>query len=619
MAHGSRTVLITLVVAGALGWLLPRRWTGKFIGGAKSLYGRVKEEAAQRPKIVLLLIWIVALIPMIHLTAQVHRYGVNVPVLDDWAIAPLIVKAHTGELKFADIFVQQQEARTVLPKLIFILASRGHWDVRDQMMLSVICCWLSAAGIFILLRRSGLNLVAVALCFWLAVLAIFSAAQFELWIFASGFPSFMPALFLVAALVTIDSRLSTRSKFVICVALALASSFTLSHGLLAWVLTFPVLLLIRPVPRWRSWLAGWVVCAALCAAVYFWGYEKPSYLPSFAPAVSLLTYVDFILQFLGGGLAYASKDNSSRVAAIFGLLQLAIYLLALAYTIRRLRERAFLAKVLPWFVLGLYALASAFLAALGRVGFGAQYALASRYVPFSLYLTLAVIALVAIIATEILTGSIASLRRRVWVGATCLVLLVPYLAAYKHSSYNTLFFLRSLSATYRLGRGAVLFSPAFDTSHVIKKVVHPPGEEYVIPEAAALDRLQLLKPPLVRTNRLNAIEHQTADGTSVSGACEVLAAEGESYRASGWALLKAKGRQADCIVIAYEVSDSEPVLFAISDSIQMRWDIARRSWPNDYMWSGWTATFPATKVPPGATLSFWAVDADEPRLYRLAQ
>ena len=123
--------------------------------------------------------------------------------------------------------------------------------------------------------------------------------------------------------------------------------------------------------------------------------------------------------------------------------------------------------------------------------------------------------------------------------------------------------------------------------------------------------------PLVRTNRLNAIEHQIADGTHVSGACEKIETEGETRRASGWALLKGKRRQADCIVIAYQTPDAEPVLFAISDSIELRWDIARHSWPNDYLWSGWTATFPASSVPPGAKLSFWAVDADEPRLYRL--
>ena len=147
---------------------------------------------------------------MLHLTYLVRHYSVEVPTLDDWEMAPLIVHAQTGQLKFGEIFAQQEEARTVLPKLIFILsAADGHWDVRDQMMLSVFCCWLTAAGIFVLLRRAGLGPAALAVCFWLAVLTIFTPAQFELWIFASGFPSFLPAFFLVAGLVVIGTNIST--------------------------------------------------------------------------------------------------------------------------------------------------------------------------------------------------------------------------------------------------------------------------------------------------------------------------------------------------------------------------------------------------------------------------
>jgi hypothetical protein len=522
-------------------------------------------------------------------------------------------------LSWAEIFAQQQEARTVLPKLIFILsAAGGHWDVRDQMMLSVVCGWLTAAGIFVLLRRAGLGLGATAICFWLAVLTIFSTAKFELWIFASGFPSFLPALFLVAGLVVIGTNMSTAWKFALCGLFATASSFSLPHGLLAWGLTFPVLFLIRQVPRWRSWLIAWVALCAACTAAYFWGYQKPGYLPTFAPATPLGEYARFILEFLGGALAYAWKDRPGLLAALFGLVQCALFFAALIYCLWRIRDRAFVAKAAPWFALGLYSFGSAFLAALGRVGYGARYALASRYVTFSIYLTIVVIALVAIIVREILRGR-SPVRARAWIYAICAVLIIGYLVPYKVCAHNTTFFLRALSAKDRLARAAVLLSPALDTSEIIKKTAYPNEARPVIEGADALDRLKLLRPPLLRSNRLEAIPHEVADGVRASGACETVTEnDGQIVRASGWAVLNAKGRPADSVAVAYQTApDQDWILCAISDSFEIRPEIVKRFNSMDQVWSGWSATFPRSAFPPNAKLSFWALDADEPKLYRL--
>src|SRR3954469_14379182 len=231
MTHVLRISLVAFFLAGAGAFLSPRRvWP--VAGGKISEWGRWLNRETTRSRVTAcILIWLVALVPMLHLTYLVRHYSVEVPTLDDWEMAPLIVDAQKGHLKWASIFAQQQEARTVLPKLIFILfAADGHWDVRDQMMLSVICCWLTVTCIFILLRRSGLRPTAIAVPFWLAVLTIFTPAKFEIWIFASGFPSFFLALFLVAALVIVGSdRLGTGAKFVLCALLATASSFSLAN------------------------------------------------------------------------------------------------------------------------------------------------------------------------------------------------------------------------------------------------------------------------------------------------------------------------------------------------------------------------------------------------------
>jgi hypothetical protein len=615
MPHILRTWLLVLLAAGVLGWVLRRRIRGTIFRRGQIACDHLAALAVRRPWIVLLFIWMVALAPMIHHTALVRHYSVNVPLLDDWAMAPLIVKAHTGQLRFADIFQQQQEARTALPNLIFVLMAQREWNVRDQMALSLVASWLTAAGVFVLLRRSGLNLVALGICFWLVVLTLFSPAPFELWLFASGFPSFLPLLFLVAALAAITSRISTLWKFVICALLAAASTFTLAHGLLAWGLTFPVLLVSQRLPRWKIWLGAWGIAAAIAATIYFYGYEKPPGLPQFAPAVSVTEYVSFLLQFLGGGLAYALNHQPSTAAIAFGIFQIALLAISLGYLARRLAGRDFIATVAPWSALALHAIASALLAALGRVGFGASYALASRYVPFSVAFTIAAISLTALALREL--GRSHASRR--WIVTAAALLIAGYLIPYKAARENTLFYLRGYSANDRLGKSAVFFSQAIDTSSVIKTNVFPGAPDHVVRNAASLDDLKLLRPPLVRGNRLNALDHEVADGNRAAGLCESIVTDAETSRASGWALLKIKGHPADCVVVSYELPGGEPILFAMSNSIEMRWDIARRSWPNDNLWAGWTASFPQAAVPPNAKLAFWAVDADEPKLYRLAE
>ena len=237
---------------------------------------------------------------------------------------------------------------------------------------------------------------------------------------------------------------------------------------------------------------------------------------------------------------------------------------------------------------------------------------------FSIYLTVAVIALVAIIGGEILASRTTN-RSRAWVFVTSLILAITYLVPYKVCAANTLFFLRALSRKDRLARAAVLFGAALDTSDVIKKTAYPTNADPVLQNAAALDRLKLIRPPLLRTNHLSTIPHEAADQKHASGFCETVTPVGaELYRASGWATLNAKGRPADCVVVAYQdPRDQGWIALTISDSFEIRADIVKRFRSMDQLWAGWTATFSRSAIPTGARLSFWAVNADEPGLYQL--
>src|SRR5438067_5019077 len=113
MSNLLRISFAAFLLAGVGAFLAPRRILRETWRRIRALGRWLDEETPRRRRMVFILIWIVALIPMLHLTYLVRHYAVEVPTLDDWEMAPLIVNAHSGHLKWADIFAQQQEGRTV--------------------------------------------------------------------------------------------------------------------------------------------------------------------------------------------------------------------------------------------------------------------------------------------------------------------------------------------------------------------------------------------------------------------------------------------------------------------------------------------------------------------------
>lgn len=588
-----------------------------FKSAAAWLHARLQEYR----RTVAVLTLLVGFMPAVLAASWVVRFGVDVPTKDDWDMAAIIVKARTGGLAFADFYEQLAEARMIVPKLIFIAsAAGGHWDPRDQMMLSVIICALTAAGIYWLLRRSGIGAAGAAVAFWLSALLIFSPAQFELWVWASGFPSYLPALFLVAALCIVETKFSTAAKFVSCMLLSLAATFTLAHGLLLWGLTFPVLLLDGNVARRMRWLLAWIAVTACCAAFYFYGYVRPPHHPEFAPAVSATAYAQYLLAFFGGELAYAAAHHSNRItlALTTGAVLLVLYSAALAFLAARWRDADFIRRARAWVAIGLYSIGSGLLAALGRVGFGIESALSSRYVTFSLYLSVAVVALAALIMKEV-RRSPARPRLFAACAIAAVILCSAYLVAYTLCFPRSVKLMAYTGANTRLSRGAVAFSQVLDTSDVIKRINYP-DPAFVRRMALALDELGLLRPRLVRGAELASLNTTVADGRSASGWCDaVVPAHPPMFRASGWAALPGRTKPADCVLLAFESPERGWVAFAMSDTVLKRRDIARLLAREDQLWSGWAATFPRSAVPENAAIGAWAVDIDGPKLYRLNQ
>lgn len=552
------------------------------------------------------------------IVSLILQYAVSIPMLDDWELVPVIAKVHgSSGLTFGDLFAQQQEARTVVLKLVFIAVSFArHWDSRIVMMLSVLICCLTAAGWCCLLCRSRLAPQRKAIAFLLAALLIFSPAQHELWLLASGFSSFIPAVCIVWGAWVATTQWTAAKRFWICLGLAFVATFSVANGLLAWVFTFPLALVVDRNLPWKRWLGFWLVPMAACAAIYFWHFRAQPDLPPFAPAKSLWDYWCYVTAFLGGALGRSGTEYPLEVSVGAGSVALLGYVAVVVRLAFRYRDNDYCRRRMPWLALGGYSVASAILAALGRIDWGVAQALESRYVAFSLYLLTAMVALSAIFAQEF-SNRIYSRQRRLVIFAATTLFIASFVTLHAMCAIASLPFYPLRFAVARLGNSGMLFSQVLDTSKAIQAGNHP-RPLMVRENGEVLDRLQLLRTPLARTREISKLRHaESAEGIG-DGWLDGLTSSGEAkLTAWGWAAIPNRHRAADAVVLAYANENGEWIAFAHSDSVFDRADVVSALGSSDFFWSGWRATFDLAALPKGAEISAWAVDAKDGKLYRL--
>lgn len=321
-------------------------------------------------------------VPALFIAGLIALRSLNMPVLDQWEVVPIIQHVHSGHFLWSDFWLQHNEHRIFFPQLVMLgVALLTHWNTLVECFIGLLIAIISFGLVVKLIRRTATPapwLLGLASLIW------FSPLQLENWLWGWQLQWFMNVLGVVMVAFGIslikNEKLNGR-QLTLVLAGAILAQYSLGNGTLLWALILGVLIYRR-----INWPQVGVVAATAIAAtgLYFWNYHNPQ-IPSKTLALhEPLSFVNYVLTYLGRPLTFFH-----HLPALFGFITLALFVWLNVYLFRN--KRGLFDKLLPWTLLGLYAIGSALITGIARLGLGINEAYSSRYTTISSLLVLSVL------------------------------------------------------------------------------------------------------------------------------------------------------------------------------------------------------------------------------------
>lgn len=318
--------------------------------------------------------------PFAYLVVMLLRYHLDAPYLDQWEFVPLLAKSYEGTLSLHDLWAQHNEHRIIFPRLIMLgLARLSHWNIAWELATNLAL----AAALFLVLvhqlkateRRLGLTGAN-----WLIpvfALLLFSMSQWRNWFLGWQLQELLNVLAVVAGFVLLADTQCRWGRFIGALGLGVVATYSFANGLAYWPIALLSVIVVVPEQR-RMWVPRillWLVVGGIAVLSYVHDYHAPDYHSPLSLVFERpVAYAVYVLAYLGSPI-----DSSSSVRAVLAaVLGLAVFF---GYGSMLIRGRGVPFRHLaPYASLGLYAIASALMTGVGRLDFGTQQALSSRYV-----------------------------------------------------------------------------------------------------------------------------------------------------------------------------------------------------------------------------------------------
>jgi hypothetical protein len=574
-------------------------------------------------------VWVVlalllAIAPAVFTGLFIVQYGVDVPYWDQWSMAKLLIEQADGSLSFQDLFVQHNEHRIFFPKLAFVsLASLSDWNVKYEMLFSLFLACIASLSIYILLKltATGDRIFLFFLTF-LANFLIFSPAQYECWLWGFQITFLMPMACLTLALLVTQLKLKFWVKLFLCIVLSTVSTFSLTNGVLCWLVLLPVLVLASEgIKRKTLFLAIvpiWLLFIVLNVAAFLSGYKSAA---SSFPAITSFTVLNYPFIFLGSPLAVGHPALAKTV----GYILVALYVFSCSYIL--LWRRHLLTRAVVWLALGLYPILSALMGAVARSGSGVEQALSSRYITISVYFTIAIVALLAIVSKDIKENKFYALwqlseqtsRDILHNSLTCLIAICFSLNL--ATSIDASSAVNSVQRDRLFAKTCLIFI-RFVPNNCITQYLNPGPPRLIKQFAQDLNKAGFLSPPIVEVNNIAALAPATSRETAAYGEFLSVTPRGRNtFDASGWAALPQHHKSADSVLITYRNAAQRSVLLAIASVRHPTPAVANALRDDRYEYTGWSTSFTIRRLPKQQDLVIeaWAFDTERSQAFRITQ
>jgi hypothetical protein len=384
-----------------------RRTSPNAPGFLVSKHCSVTELAGKTP----LLWWGLAILPALFLIFMLCRYSLDVPYLDQWEFAVLLGKALEGHTAFQDFWGLHNEHRPLFPRLLLLLLARlSHWNILWELWANLLC---------------GVAIFAVSVYAWQRVAAakashaqypvvlplsllVFSMSQWQNWFFGWQVQEFMQILAVMLGLIFLDGDGLNARRVAGAVAMGIIATFSFASGLVFWPVGLLAILLKSQTSRVRRvrWVLSWTLVSLLVLSAYLYRFRTVDYHPApWRPAELTASYTHYVLSFLGAPLATYSPVGS-MLAGLLGLVLFA------GLTVHLIRSRAAAMRdvALP-ICLAAFSLGAALMTGFGRIAFGVEQAMSSRYVTLANPLWIAIVILMGLEGSLVVNQGRKTLRR----------------------------------------------------------------------------------------------------------------------------------------------------------------------------------------------------------------